>query len=143
MAYYNDPHPVYCTTCGREVHPDARFCDNCGAALARMGDGGPTHAPGMAYPGGPGYGELPHIPNYLVQAILVTICCCLPAGIVAIVYAAQVNGRVASGDFADAERLSNNAKTWCWISFGVGLAVSVGYGLIAALSTFSGLWWGF
>ena len=143
MGYYNDPHPVYCTTCGREVDPDARFCDYCGAALDPTGDGGPAYAPGMSHPGEPGYGELPHVPNYLVQAILVTICCCLPAGIVAIVYAAQVNGRVAAGDFADAQRLSNNAKTWCWISFGVGLAISVGYGLVTVLGAFSGMWWGF
>src|SRR5438093_12052328 len=31
------------------------------------------------------------VPNYLIQAILVTLCCCLPFGIPAIVYAAQVN----------------------------------------------------
>jgi len=41
--------------------------------------------------------ETKAVPNYLVQAILCTICCCLPFGIVAIVYAAQVNGKVAGG----------------------------------------------
>ena len=35
------------------------------------------------------------VPNYLVQAILTTIFCCLPFGIVAIVFAAQVNGKLA------------------------------------------------
>ena len=141
MAYMDDPHPIYCTTCGREADPDARFCDNCGAALAPQ-SGGPRYTPGDLYESGIGYGERVNIPNYLVQAILVTICCCLPAGIVAIVYAAQVNGKVAAGDYAEAQRLSNNAKTWCWISFGVGLAVGVVYGLVSVLGVFSGLWWG-
>ena len=35
----------------------------------------------------------PQVPNNLVWAILTTLFCCLPAGIVSIVYAAQVNGR--------------------------------------------------
>lgn len=68
--------------------------------------------------------------NYLVQAILVTICCCIPGGIVAIVYAAQVNGRLAAGDYAGAVNASNNAKTWCWVSFGLGIIVGVVGGAI-------------
>ncbi len=134
MAHFDDPHPIYCTTCGREAEPGARFCDNCGAALDPMGQGGPSYAPGMPYQGGPGYGELPRISNYLVQAILATICCCVPAGIVAIVYAAQVNGKVAAGDYATAQRYSNNAKTWCWIALGLGIAVAV-LGIIINLNT--------
>ena len=63
------------------------------------------------------------VPNYLVQAILCTLCCCLPFGIVAIVYAAQVNGKVAAGDMAGALATSKNAKTWCWVAFGCGIAV--------------------
>lgn len=63
------------------------------------------------------------IPNYLVQAILTTICCCLPFGIVAIVYAAQVNGKVAAGDMAGAQAASKNAKMWCWIAFGCGIVL--------------------
>jgi hypothetical protein len=62
------------------------------------------------------------VPNYLVQAILVTIFCCLPFGIVAIVFAAQVNGKLAAGDYAGAGETSRKAKLWCWVSFGVGLA---------------------
>ena len=142
MAYFDDPHPIYCTTCGREADPDARFCDNCGASLDPQGRGGPQNAPEVPYHPGPAYGESPRIPNYLVQAILATICCCLPAGIVAIVYAAQVNGKVAAGDYAEAQRLSNSAKTWCWISLGLGIAIGVIYGFIGLFSAFSDPWWG-
>jgi hypothetical protein len=65
------------------------------------------------------------IPNYLVQAILVTLCCCLPFGIAAIVYAAQVNSKQAAGDFAGAQESSRKAKMWCWIAFGIGLVANL------------------
>ena len=45
----------------------------------------------------------PQVPNNLVWAILSTLFCCLPAGIVSIVYAAQVNGKLAAGDIAGAQ----------------------------------------
>jgi len=65
------------------------------------------------------------VPNYLVQAILTTVFCCLPLGIVSIVYAAQVNGKVAAGDRAGALESSRNARLWAWISFGAGLVLVV------------------
>lgn len=61
------------------------------------------------------------IPNYLVQSILATLCCCLPLGVVAIIFSAQVNSKVAAGDFAGAREASNKAKLFCWISFGLGI----------------------
>jgi len=67
------------------------------------------------------------VPNYLVWSILSTLCCCLPAGIVAIVYAAQVDGKLAGGDYQGAVEASNNAKMWSWISFGVSAAIGVLY----------------
>lgn len=70
------------------------------------------------------------VPNYLLWAILATLCCCLPAGIVAIVYAAQVDGKLASGDYEGALAASNNAKLWSWISFGVSAVFGVLYFLL-------------
>lgn len=48
MTHYYEDNPIYCSTCGREAEPDARFCDNCGAALDAQG-GEPAYAPGMPY----------------------------------------------------------------------------------------------
>ncbi len=106
------PEQVSCPTCGLLNPASAHYCSGCGGAIS------------------PGAGEFPgtgarfptQVPNYLVQAILVTIFCCLPFGIVSIVFAAQVNGKVAAGDYAGAIATSNKAKTWAWVSFGVGLA---------------------
>ncbi len=75
-------------------------------------------------------GQRPEIPSYLAQAILVTIFCCLPFGIVSIVYAAQVNGKVAAGDIDGARDASEKAKTWAWVALGFGL-------LPVAIATFS------
>lgn len=76
------------------------------------------------------------VPNYLVWAILITIAslclCCIVGtipGIVAIVFATQVNGKLSAGDRAGAERASRNAKLWCWITTGLcifGLLLTVG-----------------
>ena len=54
----------------------------------------------------------PQVPNNLVWAILTTLFCCLPAGIVSIVYAAQVNGKLAAGDIAGAQHSAAKAKKW-------------------------------
>ena len=43
-------------------------------------------------------------------AILSTVLCCLPLGVVSIVYAAQVNGKWASGDAHGANESSRKAK---------------------------------
>ncbi|WMJ70749.1 CD225/dispanin family protein [Stenotrophomonas sp. 24(2023)] len=54
----------------------------------------------------------PQVPNNLVWAILSTLFCCLPLGIVSIVHAAQVNGKLAAGDVAGARDASEKAKKW-------------------------------
>jgi hypothetical protein len=77
------------------------------------------------------------VPNYLVWSILVTLFCCLPAGIVSIVYAAQVNGKLQAGDIAGAQEASKNAKTWCWVSAGVGLGITLLYILVVAAGVLS------
>lgn len=64
-------------------------------------------------------------PSYLVFAILVTIFCCQPFGIVAIVYAALTISRNGEGNYAGAWQYSDNAKTWCWLGFCIGLGVIV------------------
>lgn len=65
-----------------------------------------------AYPPG-GY---EYVPNNLVWSILTTLFCCLPLGIVSIVYAAQVDGRRAAGDIAGAREASRKAGMWAWAS---------------------------
>jgi uncharacterized membrane protein YvbJ len=116
---------MFCTQCGANNADSATVCVQCGQTL--------QPAPWLsAQP--PGIIQTPtvHVPNYLVFAILSTVLCCLPAGIPAIVYAAQVNSKLQLGDIAGAQAASKNAKMWCWISFGLGLAFCFIYGIIVA-----------
>ena len=71
------------------------------------------------------------VPSYLVPAILTTLFCCLPFGIPAIVYAAQVSSKQAAGDIAAAQIASKNAHTWCWVAFGVGVIWNIVAGIVA------------
>ena len=121
---------MHCSTCGARNEDDARFCVNCGQKLEEqeaMYGGGPAYAP-YGVPGG--YPQ--HIPNYLIPSILVTIFCCLPLGIVAIIFAAQVNGKVAAGDITGAQSASRTARTLVIVPVVVG-AVVIGIALLAGL----------
>jgi hypothetical protein len=78
-------------------------------------------------PGGPPGGNVPNyapggpVPNYLVQSI-VSIICCWPLAIPAIIFATQVNGKLAAGDYAGAVDASKKAKMFSSIAIGLGLA---------------------
>jgi hypothetical protein len=60
------------------------------------------------------------VPNYLVLAII-SLFFSLPLGIVAVVFAARVNGQVQAGDTAGALESSRKAKLFSYISIGLGL----------------------
>ena len=83
----------------------------------------------------------PARPNsYLVLAIISTILCCLPLGIVSIIYATKVNSAYEDGNYDEANRASKNAKTWGFVSVGLGLFVIIvcfviwGAAILSALS---------
>lgn len=84
--------------------------------------------PPPSYGGGPGGGWQqptgPKPPNYLVWAILSTLFCCLPFGIVSIVYAAQVDSKYNAGNHAGSIEASNNAKKWAIVSAVVAVALT-------------------
>ena len=103
-----------------------------GGSLA-MPQTGVTPTPQIQQPYNAGYnqpyaqGATSNIPNYLVQSILITLCCCMPFGIAAIVYASKVEGLERMGDIAGAQVASAKAKMWCWIGFGIGIPVTILY----------------
>jgi Interferon-induced transmembrane protein/zinc-ribbon domain len=122
---------MFCPQCGANNADNAAVCAQCGRSLQPA----PTFAPGQVMP--PGSAPPVYVPNYLVFAILATVFCCLPAGIPAIVYAAQVNGKLQAGDIAGAQIASKNAKMWCWIALGAGLAIMFIYALLMAIGVIS------
>jgi hypothetical protein len=78
----------------------------------------------------PGSGAPASVPNYLIPAILSALCC-FPLGIISIVFAAQVNGKVASGDTAGALDASKKAKLFSFIFLGLGILLWGGYLIFA------------
>jgi hypothetical protein len=82
----------------------------------------------------PGYGgatgEKPK--NYLVWAILTTLLCSLPFGIVSIIFAAQVDGKWQRGDHAGALQSSRRAKTFAIVAAVLGVVVAIIYGILFA-----------
>jgi hypothetical protein len=122
---------MFCSQCGANNAEGALICAQCGRNLQAPAI--PLQTTGVVLPPGQ------TVPNYLVVAILATACCCLPAGIPAIVYASQVNSKLQTGDLAGAQAASNNAKMWCWISLGLGLAVIALSVMVGILRMMSGI----
>ena len=92
--------------------------------------GSPMGAPMGGVPG-------PKPDNYLVWAILSTLFCCLPLGIASIVFAAQVDGKYNSGDYAGAQESSAKAKKFAmWAAIG-GVVVAVLYIVLIAAAASS------
>jgi hypothetical protein len=107
---------MFCTKCGQPLAPNATACLSCGQRVHR-----PT-AP-------------PHVPNYLFHSIFATLCCCLPVGIVGVIYAAQVDSKLAAGDVAGAMAASKNAKLWSIIALALGLLIvilNLAFGVLGA-----------
>ena len=85
----------------------------------------PPPPPASSYHAGGVGGAPPQ--NYLVWAILSTVFCCLPLGVVSIVFAAQVNGKWAAGDVAGAAESSAKAKRFATWSAIAGVAGAIGW----------------
>ncbi len=116
---------MFCPQCGASHADTAAVCVQCGRNLQPGVSSTPLPVTGTVMPPA---GTT--VPNHLVFAILTTVFCCLPTGVAAIIYSAQVNGKLLSGDYAGALAASNNAKIWCWVSFGIGLVGTLFWGLI-------------
>ena len=65
-----------------------------------------------------------HVLN-LVLAILVTVFCCQPVGIAAIVFAAIAMYHDSAGNYDKAASFARTARLCIWIAFGVGLVGTV------------------
>lgn len=61
-----------------------------------------------------GQEQRPPMPStYLPWSLIVTLVCCMPLGIVAIIYSSMVESRYAAGNYAGAQSASSAAKYWC------------------------------
>ena len=74
----------------------------------------------------PAGGTSATVPNYMVPAII-SIFCCWPLAIPAIIFAAQVNNKAQAGDIAGAQDASKKAKMFSFIAIGLGVVLVLFY----------------
>jgi hypothetical protein len=65
--------------------------------------------------------------NNLALAIVTTVCCCLPLGIVAILKAVKVNEFYIAKQYGEAEQAAADAKKWSLIGIGIGIVIYIIY----------------
>ena len=130
---------MYCKRCGAKNEETNHVCRRCGALLGDF-------APPPEKPQGLEFESLPQtvynpknfpaphpspypeaMRTYLVPAILVTLFCCIPFGIPAIVHASIARSKFAEGDFDEGAARAKKARFWVWMGFGSGLAFLVLY----------------
>lgn len=75
--------------------------------------------------------------NHLVGAILSTIFCCLPFGIVSIVYASQVDSQWYAGNYRAAEELAQKANRWMWVGIISSLILCFFYIILVFFGVFA------
>jgi hypothetical protein len=129
-----------CSNCGTELRPGANFCSTCGAAqsgvtpvetfepdAAESAEPAPAGRPeGGTYAAASGGHPVPpkKIEDHLIKSIIATICCCLPLGIVGIVYAAKADALLRKGNRAAAEEAGKKAGLWSNLAIGEGVVIN-------------------
>jgi len=101
---------IFCTKCGHKNPEGSLFCAKCGTSI-KMLDGTQTEQT-FEYKSQNISGQAPKPENNLVWAVLCTVLCCMPLGIVAIVYSTKVDSAYAEGRQEDAQNYANKAKNW-------------------------------
>ena len=99
---------MFCSKCGQQIADGATFCPHCGNNL-------PVSAPAV---GG-------KVNTWLIPSVLVTMFCCLPLGIVSIIYAAGANDALSHGNFELAREKAAVAKTWFFVALAGGILSNV------------------
>ncbi len=74
--------------------------------------------------------------NYLIWAILSTLLCCLPLGVVSIINASKVDSEWNAGRYDEAVAAAANAKKWAMFSAGAGV---IAYAIMFILTIIAAL----
>ena len=110
-----DTSNKFCRGCGTALNPEQVLCVRCGTPVQT----------GQDQYGSDGDGE--DVPNYLVLAILEALFCCIPCGVIAIIYAVGANSAAEDGNYALGRKKARAAKYWLIAGFGLAvLAIILG-----------------
>jgi hypothetical protein len=103
---------INCPECQAQISDAATSCPHCGCPVQKA----PASNPSPVYKSAPTQTAKPApvCPDtHMTKAILITLFCCLPFGIAAIVNASEVSSAYMSGNYNLALMKSQNADKWC------------------------------
>lgn len=75
---------------------------------------------------------------YLILSIISTLCCCLPFGVVGIVFSAKINSAMLAGNLEEAQNNAKMARIWIIVSFAIGLLTWLIYMVLIVTVAVSG-----
>lgn len=75
---------------------------------------------------------------YLILSIISTLCCCLPFGVVGIVFSAKINSAMLVGNLEEAQNNAKMARIWIIVSFAIGLLTWLIYMVLIVTGAVSG-----
>ena len=135
---------VNCPECDTTISSKAISCPHCGVPIAQEPTQEPAQQPAQQAPpvNKPNPVTDPPPKTWLVESILATILCCIPFGIVAIVYATRVESNWYVGNKELALSSSKSAKSWTLVSVFIGLGISLIYIILMSLGIVAGLFSG-
>ncbi|MBQ2557280.1 MAG: CD225/dispanin family protein [Thermoguttaceae bacterium] len=106
---------MFCKQCGAQVPDGASFCTQCGYPQGDQQPNLTTAAPPVDLIANP-----QSLNDYLVQNVLSTFCCCLPAGVVGIVFSINAGSARDRGDWTAAQKNARYAKYCFWAALLLG-----------------------
>lgn len=75
---------------------------------------------------------------YLILSIISTLCCCLPFGVVGIVFSAKINSAMLAGNLEEAQNNAKMARIWIIVSFAIGILTWLIYMVLIVTGAVSG-----
>ena len=75
---------------------------------------------------------------YLILSIISTLCCCLPFGVVGIVFSAKIDSAMLAGNLEEAQNNAKMARIWIIVSFAIGLLTWLIYMVLIVTGAVSG-----
>ena len=139
---------INCPECNASISSEAVYCPHCGAPITPKRTQGQQSATESARSCCDQYSQssvngayTKTMPpkTWLLESILATLFCCLPFGIIGIIYAAKVESNWYAGRTYQALSYAKTAKTWTITSFIVGIVGGLCYILLMALGVLSGI----
>jgi hypothetical protein len=137
---------IQCSKCGQMISDKAANCLKCGAAVESSAQQQVAAQPPINAKPEPSGVTPPRISTYVIQplvppqkpasvlawAVLATVLCFLPAGIVEIVYSNKVDLLWYTKNYAEAQEAADNARTWCYVALVLGIISGIISGIYMA-----------